>query len=657
MGEKRLRIGLISDFLSSEYSDNLVKGLTTYCSENDIEAFLFPIGDLHKDNPDNYNYQFSSITSLITSENLDGLVVAAGTLMHNMLKKDFTDYLKRFAPVQLLNIAAELPRIPSLVVDCKQAFESLIQYLIDVQGCRRFGFMGVESQSEEVALRTKIFRDVLKRNNIKFDEKYFWKTNFSYTSAYVLLNNHRKTYGSIDLDAIISLNDDTAYACIDYCTTRMNMRVPEDIVITGFDNLQRASFSNPTLTSVNQQIEYLSYSGAQALHQKIRGKVIPLRQTIRARTILRQSTAKDKKAQSNLEGNSYITVDQRTGKDFTNSFSVSEWYTRRSEILQAANFYSEMNNTVLIDDLCPVITNSLRGFGLQAAAVVVYDNPIEMPNYFEKFPLPRKARVLAGFDYQAGFNAINFEKPYYFNPNEVMFPKELMWFPPCGTIVTSLFTYRTHYGYLLLRLNNYDAGVYELIQKAISNQLKASFEYEKVCEQQAKMKRQNKKLDLIANTDELTGLRNRRGFMDLGQQALNLSKEMDQNGLVVFCDMDGLKKINDTFGHESGDVAIRAQAQILNKAFRTNDILGRLGGDEFALICPGLTEDRLSEIKTHVEKACKEWKKETKSKFDLSISMGSISYPTKNDGYNMATLLARADNCLYMEKRAKKNKR
>jgi len=666
MSEKKIRIGLLSDYLSSEYSDNLVKGITTYCLENDLELLLFPIGDLNKTNSNFNNFQFSTITSLINSENLDGIVVAAGTLMHNISRESFAEYLKRFAPLKIVNIASDLPGIPSLEVDCKEAFSSLIQYLIDEQDCKKFGFMGVESRSDEVILRTEIFKDVIKKNGLSVEEVPCWKTDFSYASAYHALSEYKNEKGSIDLDAIVCLNDDLAYASMDFCTKRLNMNVPRDIIITGFDNLQRASFSSPTLTSVNQQIEFLSYSAARTLHQLIRGKKVPDHQTIRAKSILRQSTSKKKGVQEKFVGNSFISVDARTSKDFSNSFSVSEWYNRRSQILQAANYYTAMSPNTTVKGIGSVITNSLRAFGFQAAGVVAFENPIEMPRVFDRFPLPRKAQVLAGFDYECLFNTCDFTTPYYFNPNETLFPQELLRFPSCGTIATALFYENVHYGYLLLRLNNYDAGVYELIQKAISTQLKSSYDYTALSAQQNQMRRQNKKLDLIAHTDELTGLRNRRGFLDLGQKALNLSEEMQHGGLVVYCDMDGLKKINDTYGHESGDLAIKAQSQILNKSFRTNDVLGRLGGDEFALICPGLTEDKLEIIKENINKACKEWKKETKSKFDLSISMGAVPYPLAKDrngniidkdGYKMETLLAMADNCLYLEKRSKKRRR
>jgi len=163
------------------------------------------------------------------------------------------------------------------------------------------------------------------------------------------------------------------------------------------------------------------------------------------------------------------------------------------------------------------------------------------------------------------------------------------------------------------------------------------------------------KMDVIARTDELTGLNNRRGLYDLGQTTLKFAKAMGQSGMVVYCDMDGLKKINDTYGHETGDRAIMAESIILKGNFRSNDVVSRIGGDEFALICPGLTPEAFERIKAQVNIDCEKWSIDNKTPFPLSISMGAVVYPCDNEGYQITALLSKADDLLYKEKRAKKN--
>ncbi|HXY27596.1 MAG TPA: sensor domain-containing diguanylate cyclase [Acidimicrobiales bacterium] len=84
--------------------------------------------------------------------------------------------------------------------------------------------------------------------------------------------------------------------------------------------------------------------------------------------------------------------------------------------------------------------------------------------------------------------------------------------------------------------------------------------------------------------DELTGLRNRRGFLVLAEQQLKVLKRSGHFGAVVFMDIDGLAKVNETQGHEAGDRLVAATAQAMAATVRESDVLGRVGGDEFALL-------------------------------------------------------------------------
>jgi diguanylate cyclase (GGDEF)-like protein len=100
----------------------------------------------------------------------------------------------------------------------------------------------------------------------------------------------------------------------------------------------------------------------------------------------------------------------------------------------------------------------------------------------------------------------------------------------------------------------------------------------------------------LSVTDELTGLLNRRGFFQFAYSRLrHLHRSTDSIPILMFMDMDGLKHINDTFGHSEGDVAIKAFAKILNDTMREEDILGRMGGDEFVAFS-SVKSDRNSEL-------------------------------------------------------------
>ncbi len=143
--------------------------------------------------------------------------------------------------------------------------------------------------------------------------------------------------------------------------------------------------------------------------------------------------------------------------------------------------------------------------------------------------------------------------------------------------------------------------------------------------------------------------------MELGQQTIDISLALRQGGMVIFGDMDGLKNINDNYGHDAGDRAIKAEAEILKKNFRATDIIGRLGGDEFVIIAPDLTEENLGRIRKNIDAACRAWNIVHNEDFILSISLGCQPYSTED--CVLENILKQADMLLYEEKRGKKNSR
>ena len=87
-----------------------------------------------------------------------------------------------------------------------------------------------------------------------------------------------------------------------------------------------------------------------------------------------------------------------------------------------------------------------------------------------------------------------------------------------------------------------------------------------------------------AQTDYLTGLLNRRGFVVHAQERVLLADRLDKSLVCLFLDLDGFKRVNDTLGHDEGDAVLRDAAQALRETFRASDLLGRIGGDEFAVL-------------------------------------------------------------------------
>ena len=647
MGVRKKRIGLLIDYLVSEYCENLVDGISAYCKDNDIELLLFVIGEIYSSAPKTYNYQYVATTAHIREANVDGFVIVSGTQIHTMSQKEFLSYLRSYKSLPIVNISMELPEIPSIIVDCTQAFSSMIQYLITEQKCRKFALMGVDSKSYDVKTRTRIFKEVLRKNDISIKNTVFWKSNFEYERTYQILQDYHRKGKTFDFDAIVALNDNMAFSCMDFCQKQLGLKVPEDIIITGFDDINRASFFTPSLTTINQHVEYQGMKAAETLSKLIDKKKVPMLQIVNAEAVIRQSSNRIKSEEVNTKLLKFET-------ELDSRYAVTEWYNRRTQIYHAAQFYSGMHYDIDVTRVGKLLTTELIQFGFESFAIVVYENPIEQLYPYEYFNLPQKAYLISGYDSTTGFNFAEKSIDIEFNPNECIIPEGYMQFTGDGSVVLAVYHNTIQYGYLIVKHSDYDLGVYDLIAKAIANQLASSSTYTQMVKERSAISDRFRKLDVIAHTDELTGLKNRRGFMELGQATMNFAETIGQSGLVIYCDMDGLKKINDNYGHEAGDKAIIAQGNILRNNFRSNDIVGRIGGDEFCIISPNLKEEDFKHIKEKIMNDCVKWTEENKSPYALSISMGYISYPDEDIGFNLTQLLADADSSLYVEKRRKK---
>lgn len=150
-------------------------------------------------------------------------------------------------------------------------------------------------------------------------------------------------------------------------------------------------------------------------------------------------------------------------------------------------------------------------------------------------------------------------------------------------------------------------------------------------------------------TDDLTGLYNRRGFTTLAGQHWKLAYRTNRPFLLIFADMDGLKKINDTLGHRAGDAALRQTAQILQQTFREADIVARLGGDEFIVLVTEAPADRGQSLLARLQHNLKNHNCQEANSFTLALSVGA-AYFDPAEPLSLEELICSADTAMYAQK-------
>lgn len=226
-------------------------------------------------------------------------------------------------------------------------------------------------------------------------------------------------------------------------------------------------------------------------------------------------------------------------------------------------------------------------------------------------------------------------------------------------IVTPLYSREEQYGIMLteseLQNSRYASQmasqvsvtleVIEIIEK--QNQIKQ--ELERNLEQIAA---NNKILDEMSRKDPLTELYNRRGFMNMVKQFVDNPVNHGKQAVAIYADMDGLKVVNDDFGHDDGDFALKSIATILNESFRETDVVGRMGGDEFAAFAMVCQPNYTQVLKDRIREIAKEFNAHCDKPYYVNVSIGAVEF-TIEENINVEHLLNLADEDLYNEKKNK----
>lgn len=167
--------------------------------------------------------------------------------------------------------------------------------------------------------------------------------------------------------------------------------------------------------------------------------------------------------------------------------------------------------------------------------------------------------------------------------------------------------------------------------------------------QQQKLKDSLKALSLY---DELTGLYNRRGFSILAEQQFKIADRKKQKLHFIFADVDGMKWINDNFGHTTGDRVLKEVAGVLKGTFRKSDIIARVGGDEFFILVLDTTRENTNYIVARLQENLHRYNGKKEFPFPISLSFGVAHYDP-DCPCSIEEIIEQADALMYEQKRQK----
>ncbi|MBI9099737.1 MAG: substrate-binding domain-containing protein [Spirochaetaceae bacterium] len=264
----RYRIAFFTSQLEGDYNVRLWKGIHWESQKNNIDLVIYPGHALKAESEEVSSY--NGIYDFFDPKKFDGLILSSGTLMDTVGEESYVKFLKKYRNLPMVSIAADLGICSSITIDNFSGMKLMADHLIHYHGYKKFAYLSGTIHNPESVDRLRGFREALAQNNIPLEEENIFYGAFQQQLVKEVLTPLLSRNLS-DLDALVCANDDMAMGAIDLLESQ-GYSIPEDIVVTGFDNSRLNSSYPLSITSIDQPVGEIAKESVQLLLAMIEGK-------------------------------------------------------------------------------------------------------------------------------------------------------------------------------------------------------------------------------------------------------------------------------------------------------------------------------------------------------------------------------------------------
>ncbi|MBQ8304776.1 MAG: GGDEF domain-containing protein [Blautia sp.] len=633
---KKYRIAFFTADWNYELVESTLHGLKQYVDEHP-EYQLCVFDCFGKEGSSQMDRSEFAIYDLPDLRMFDGVLIQGSQIVNRRMRETLGQRV-RAAGIPAVTVDCPIEDFTLLRIDDRKAQYDIARHFISVHGARRLVYLTglLENGCPEGDLRMQGFLDACREAGIpKEDVSVFpctWRTEDGAQAAEKWLESGRALP-----DAFLCANDEMALGIISVLQSR-GYQIPGDVLVGGFDNVNSAELSSPALTTIHRDCGKVCYYGMELLAEKIRRVEAGGTQDMPDHTDFEYSLILSESCGCGGAGH----PDYIRGRYYEQTRYLKNFYTAQDEMA------AELFEAVDLQELMAIMEKYQGVFGCDTVWLCIndyyYDN-YDKQQWTQDSETYGKEMVLAAFGNERNTRTGGRRRidPYGRFAARELLPAELM------EKERFLIFYPLHYntysiGYLVMnsisemaRLNLHKS-IFSFLEIAIENVRKKCL-----------LRQFNAVLDDLYVHDSMTGLYNRHGYDRFGEKAYQRFLAKDGGARILFIDLDGLKQINDNFGHDSGDEAILAAAAILKTVFGPDAFMMRYGGDEFLVITSDGDDDLIEKLKQAVEgfnrfgEAC----------FTLSLSTGVI-HAAASDGLTLEEYVEKADELMYRHKKQKK---
>ena len=569
-------------------------------------------------------------------------IIKISTYFSETVKEHLTQILSK-TDLPVINIGGFFDgRYMNIVCDDKHSFSEIVTHVIEKHNCRDIYHLAGIPEKAFTQERLDAYKDSLESHGIEYDpEKVYygtlWRDCGEPALDYIL--DHCAKRGKKYPDAVICANDYSAIGLIIACKNR-GIRVPEDMIVTGFDGVDDAVNGYPTITTSRQPFYNSGYSAVLALSEIFEGKQLPKDTRINADFMANQSCGcKPKTADNILDVRNIYLRRLRNTTDIAQSTTNLMLSVAGAETLQ--EFFEAVKK------------NAKWNSGFKDMLLCLAPGWDQQRIVGEDFSKTDEDMTVV-----TGYRGDEDVPIQIFRKKDIL-PKDMLEDPNPYYIFT-IHHLQYYMDYLIVTP---DIELHEQeMQQSWLVDLGMIFENRRI---QRDLQSTVNRLEFLYSRDMLTGLYNRHGVEKFFGEFYDECCNKGTGLAVMIFDMDDLKQINDNYGHYEGDHSIKTIASALLAASGEDEICTRAGGDEFVVLAKDYDILRASAyIKTVRDYISTKIRSENKH-YDVVVSVGvHIADPSgeskeeRNDQYKLySKYLKIADAAMYTEKRQHKSGR
>jgi DNA-binding LacI/PurR family transcriptional regulator/anti-anti-sigma regulatory factor/putative methionine-R-sulfoxide reductase with GAF domain len=281
----RPTIGLLLGHLDEPYQAGVWAGIADMAEEEGVNLLCFA-GEVLA-SPYGFEVHSNLLYDLVGTETTDGLILMSGSLGSFIGLHEMTLFCERYRPLPMVSIALPLQGIPSVLIDNYKGMHDIVAHLLDVHGYKRVAFVRGPAGHGEADERYRAYVDVLAEHGLKSTPALVFQGDLrpeSGEEAVHTLLDERK----VEMDALVCINDRVALGAVQALQER-GLRVPYDIAVTGFDDIEDARVEIPPLTTVRQPLYQQGRSAVRMLLAQLRGERYPPEKPLQTELVVRQS--------------------------------------------------------------------------------------------------------------------------------------------------------------------------------------------------------------------------------------------------------------------------------------------------------------------------------------------------------------------------------